>query len=233
MRIYGVVIADHDEFRPFRDKVCAEHKAVPGTEHGREVVALNTQKGNRVKVVCAGVGKVNAAAATAFLLSEGCEVIVNAGFSGLLTKENRGAFVVATRCFEADFNLTELGYGEFEKPKQTSFYDVSETLKRVGKKAIPDAVLAPVACGDLFLTDESRGRYLNETYGVAAFDMESGAVASVCYFSGCPFLVVRQVSDGADSEAAQEYRTNMTETKDLSSAVLACIQALDEESEID
>lgn len=231
MRKYGIVIADDGEFRPLAETAKTMEGFTAGRERGREFVTFLTPAGSQVKAVCCGIGKVNAATATAFLLAEGYTFIVNAGFSGSVSGEVRRAFIVATGSFEADFDLTPLGYEEFRKPAQECFYSVPRWVVSAAKKALPGAVTAPVACGDLFLTDAARGAHLNRDYGVVAFDMESGAVASVCHHSQRPFLVLRQVSDGADENAPKEYGDNSLMANDLTSAMLACLNSLDKESE--
>lgn len=232
MRKYGIVIADKGEFDPLVAVARMMDGFSSGKERGRDYITFQTKRGSLVKAVCCGIGKVNAATTAAFLLAEGADLLINAGFSGSLTGEVRRAFILATKSFEADFDLTPLGYEEFCKPGQEFCYPVKEWVLTAARKALPEAVVAPVACGDLFLTDAARGKHLHETYNTVAFDMESGAVASVCYHSDRPFLILREVSDGADEKAAEEYGTNSTSAEDLSSAILVCLDSLDKECEI-
>ena len=61
----------------------------------------------------------------------------------------------------------------------------------------------PIASGDQFIaSEEARERLQADLPDVLAIDMESGAVAQVCYEYGIPFGVIRIISDGADDEAA-------------------------------
>ena len=127
----------------------------------------------------------------------------------------------------ADFDFSTLGYKEFEKPGQQYIYYTDKDLLKIAQTALPYAITGGLACGDLFLTDAKRGRYLNEKYNVAAFDMESGAVAAVCNKCGKKFLILRQISDNADEDAKESYRHNNEQSKpDLLKALLSCISYL-------
>ena len=229
MKQYGIVIADDGEYRPLLDAAQTKDGFTADRLNGRDRFSFRTANGSLVTAVCCGIGKVNAATAAAFLIADGADVILNAGFSGSLVSDARFSFVLATESFEADFDLTPLGYAPYEKPGQTYRYKVDDRLLAAAREVLPDAAVAPVACGDLFLTDVSRGRALHESYGTVAFDMESGAVASVCFHSGKPFLILRQVSDGADESAASEYASNCLHAVSLTDALLKLIDRLDRE----
>ena len=226
--MYGLVIADKNEFEPVVNyaKQCGCYSL--GAFRGFDCVEFCVGEGKRIKAVFCGIGKVNAASAAAFLIGDGAEMILNIGLSGGLTHFGHDTIIIGSGSFEADFDLTKLGYAEFEKPWQEYIYKADENVISAAKRALPDAVVGMLACGDLFLTDAERGRYLNEKYGVAAFDMETGAIASVCSKSGVKYLILRQVSDSADENAAEEYKGNNEQSKpDLLKSLLSCISYLE------
>ena len=229
---YGIVIADDMEYAPLADYAKTCPGFVEDVFHGRPSVTFLSEKGSSVRAVYSGVGKVNAAATTAFLIADGVDIILNSGMSGALNGDATGRLILAESAFEADVDLTVLGYKEFEKPKQEYVYHTDERVLRLAEEALPDARVAPVCCGDLFLTDRSRGEYLYNSYGAEAFDMESGAVASVCFQCGIPFVILRQISDGADENTVATYRQNNEHSLHVHlMADIHCINRFDGEKE--
>lgn len=227
--MYGVIIADECEFAPAAEYAQTLPSYSEGTDHGNKYVCFTTDSGSTVKAVWCGIGKVNAASAASFLISDGAKAMFNIGLSGSLEKSPVNGIVIGASTVEADFDLTPLGYEEFAKPGQSYIYKADADLLEAAKAAISGGRVGALACGDLFLTDAKRGEYLNTKYGISAFDMESGAVASVCNKCGVPFLALRQVSDSADENAAAEYTENNNRSRsDLLEALLMCIDKYDE-----
>ena len=224
--MFGVVIADSCEFEPFVKFAFSQKGYCEGIEKGNKFVQFETDFGCKVKVLHSGIGKVNASMAASFLIAEGADAIFNVGMSGSLMGLPESNLVIAESSFEADFDLTPLGYKEFAKPEQIYVYDTDEELLSAAKNVLVNARVGKIACGDLFLTDAKRGKYLNENYGVVAFDMESGAIASVCYKCNVPFLAIRQISDNADENAAETYTGNNELCKDdLLTALMKVIKS--------
>ena len=64
-------------------------------------------------------------------------------------------------------------------------------------------------------------------FGINTFDMETGAIASVCYSCDVPFLSIRKISDDSEDSAAEDYRqmNELAETA-LSEILLEIIKNL-------
>ncbi len=201
----GVVIADDMEFLPL--KRCLQQRGVPqttGQAWGCELVSFRWD-GAQVTAVQCGIGKANAAAAAAFLIAGGAQVLLNIGLSGAVAPLRRGQLVLGETYLETDFDVTPLGYPPYRKPGQAGPYRADEALLAAfcTRFSLQKGLLGS---GDFFLTDPAKKqRYLDEL-SVLAFDMESGAIAAVCDKCGVPFLSLRQISDGADGESKEEYR---------------------------
>lgn len=199
----GIVIADEFEYQPFlqfaQTKNCKEEE-----KHGRKRLTYTDGEKTVIAVQC-GIGKVNAATATALLIAEDkVDVILNAGLSGAVHSLCRGDVVVGTSYLECDFDLTAIGRELGEKPDQPSVYLPDKNL--LGDAlTIPHVKPAALGTGDLFLTDKVKGRMYHEKFGIHAFDMETAAIASVCHFDEIPFLSIRKISDSADDEAKSDY----------------------------
>ena len=163
--------------------------------------------GKEIAVCICGVGKVNAASATAFLISDmQADFILNAGLSGAVSGLKREDMVAAETYVECDFDLTAIGYGLGVKP------DGQEYILKADEKLLSYAlesrgiIKTKAGTGDIFLTDAARKKLYSDTFGIGAFDMETAAIASVCEKCGVPMVSVRKISDDADDCSVQDYR---------------------------
>ena len=206
----GVVFADSMEYAPFIDWARTQKNTKEGILFGNDCVEIAVEKyGRELRIVGvkSGIGKVNAAAATAYLISaEKADIILNAGLSGAVSGLKREDMVAGESYIECDFDLTAIGYKPGEKcDGQKSLLEadaklLSYALKSEGIKK------APCGTGDIFLSDPVKKEYFRETFGIKSFDMETGAIASVCEKAGVPMLSLRKISDDADDSSVEDYR---------------------------
>ncbi len=222
----GLVIADEMEFKPFaewsQDQSERRENQLLGYE--RISFALENQ-GRKIQLdaVLCGIGKVNAATAAAFLASEGVDIMLNIGLSGAISNVRRGDFVAGTQYVEADFDLTPLGYQLGEKPGQEFCYQADPRLLEAAQKACPGLKSGILGCGDLFLNNADKKDLYYKTFDLTAFDMETGAIGSVCYRAGIPYLSIRKISDDAAEQSVDEY----TEMNNLAeSSLVDVLQSL-------
>ena len=113
--------------------------------------------------------------------------------------------VAGSSYIECDFDLTAIGYELGKKPQETYRYKADKSLFDAAM-TIDGVTEAVCGCGDLFLADPAKKNMFKEIFGITEFDMETGAVASVCHDAGIPFLAIRQISDTADDAAVESYR---------------------------
>ncbi len=72
-------------------------------------------------------------------------------------------------------------------------------------KGMPGLRIGMIATGDWFVnTREKALEILSKHPAAIAFDMESCAIAQVCYMRSCPFISFRVISDNPLSEKGQE-----------------------------
>lgn len=202
----GLVIADVYEFAPI-EKIVKDGNGKTINLHGDKCAVFNINKGEKsaeIYAVLCGIGKVNAAAATANLINLNCEIIINSGLSGAIDVLKPGEFTVGTRYIEHDFDSTPLGYKKYEKPLQEYIYNADDGLLKIFTKmgATPGVMVA----GDSFICCNVKTAELKENLNAMSCDMESAACASVCKKAGVPFIAVRKISDNADDEAIETYR---------------------------
>lgn len=206
----GVVFADSMEYAPFIDWAKTQTGIKEGKLFGNDSVELTVENcGRKMRIVGvkSGIGKVNAAAATAYLIaSEKADIILNAGLSGAVSGLKREDMVAGESYIECDFDLTAIGYGPGEKcDGQKSLLEadgrlLSYALQSEGIKK------APCGTGDIFLSDPVKKEFFKKTFSISSFDMETGAIASVCDKAGVPMLSLRKISDDADDSSVEDYR---------------------------
>lgn len=221
----GLVIADIDEYKPFL-AACGRFDITDKPLFGRAgcVVEMN---GLKLRVVCCGIGKVNAAAATAFLIADGVQAVFNIGLSGGMNGIARGQLSAPDRFFEHDFDLTPLGYPMGEKPQQVNTYFADKQLLNMLCEQQPAIKMGAAVTGDCFVCDDRLRSRLNERYAPVTCDMETAAIASVCADAAVPFLSVRKVSDDAGDNARDSYTDmNMSQDCDAAEVLIGLLERL-------
>lgn len=153
---------------------------------------------NKVIAIQCGIGKVNAAISTLTLIENfHPSLIINTGVAGG-TGSGAGILdiVVGERIAYHDCWCgpgTEWGEAAgcpryFEPPK--------ELLDMKALNSIPNIKKGLIASGDIFVSRPEDVRHILEVHPeTIAVDMESGAIAQVCYLKSTPFLCVRVLSD--------------------------------------
>ncbi len=212
----GLVIADIQEYVPI-DELCRKHGGEVSLLYGDKLSVFDLEcEGRAVKIsaVLCGIGKVNAAAATAYLIASGCDAIINSGLSGGISSVRRGDYTIGTRYVEHDFDVSPLGYKRSEKPDQDKYiYEADRDLFEA-YLSLGGIVPGVMVCGDSFISSDDDRKRLKEDFGAVSCDMESAAVASVCFKAGVPFIAVRRISDDAGNDAAASYTEMNTLAED-------------------
>ncbi|MCM1292279.1 MAG: 5'-methylthioadenosine/adenosylhomocysteine nucleosidase [Bacteroides sp.] len=155
-----------------------------------------------------GIGKVNAAVGTMTLIDHfSPELIINTGVAGG-TGGNAGVLdiVVGTRIAYHDVWCgpgTEWG----DAAGCPRFFHTSDKVNSLPCLHEGDTVKhGLVASGDVFVSDAHIIDHIRSLYpDVDAVDMESAAIAQVCYLRGVEFACMRVISDtpGADDNISQ------------------------------
>ena len=219
----GIVIADDMEFLPM--KRCAEPFGyTDGEINGYNTISFKIGE-REIVAIESRIGKVNAAAATAMLvMKENPDCVLNVGLSGGVKGVNRGTVYTGTQFTECDFDLSPLGFELGVKPAQEYVYFADEDLL---SKIPADMNIRRLKCGtgDFFLTKEDMKADFYERFGINTFDMETGAIASVCKSCGVPFMSIRKISDDSEDSAAEDYRQmNTLAETDLSEILIEIIK---------
>ena len=195
------------------ERLTAALAAPERLEAGPFRVARGELEGVPTVVAECGIGKVNAAALTQYLVSLGVGSVVFTGVAGALDPELRvGDVVIGVDAVQHDVDVTGLGYAPGEVPGSGTVFACAPRLVALAAEAAGDldgvrVVKGRVASGDLFVADPAVGGRIRERFGAACAEMEGSACAQVCAAWGVPFVVVRSISDAADHAAQVDFRS--------------------------
>ena len=208
----GLCVADRGEYVPIAEaleKLGATRKNFFSRDGLFYQVQLK-EKTVEVYAVLSGIGMVNASAATMYLVNLGCEIIINTGYSGGISGVRAGQVVVGTKFIEHDFDLTGIGYKEFEKPEQEYIYGADIELSKAALQAFDGATECVMLSGDRFISSTAdKERFTKMFDGAVCCDMETAAVAYVCELADVKYVSVRLVSDTASDDSAGEYMDSL------------------------
>lgn len=201
----GFVIADNYEYDPFK-KFAGEFKPTEFVAFGNNCIEFDFNEKIKVVAVECGIGKVNAALATMYLINEEkVDMILNVGLSGAIQNVKRNFIVAGTQYVECDFDLTAIGYQLGVKPQDVYVYEADKNLIEKAKECSID-YFGKLGTGDIFLADSGLKEKYKNTFDICSFDMETGAIAAVCHKGNVPFLAIRKISDDCDENAVENYK---------------------------
>lgn len=173
-------------------------ETISGITFTKGVIAGNTV----VAAVC-GIGKVFAAlCAQSMILRYSPNAIINIGVAGTLTAGLRVLDIaIADKVCQHDIDTSPLGdpvglvsgVNLVEFPANPALV---EELCRATTACGVQYRTGTIASGDQFLHDSEKKRWIHETFGAIAGEMEGGSIGQVCYVNRIPFAVMRCISDG-------------------------------------
>jgi adenosylhomocysteine nucleosidase len=180
------------------------------SQHGRFEVYSTKYQSHDLSFILCGIGKVNAALHTQFIVDKfSPDYVINVGVAGGLTPDlSFGDVVIANDLIQHDMNVSAFGIPLGQIPRMDVFaFNCSAYLIKLAEEIIhPDfkVKIGRVASGDQFIDDKERANKIYDTFGAIACEMEGAAIAHACHVNNVPFLVVRALSDmaGSDDKAA-------------------------------
>ncbi|PAF40958.1 5'-methylthioadenosine/S-adenosylhomocysteine nucleosidase [Terribacillus saccharophilus] len=185
-----------------KEVVVAGYEITEGTLSDKQVVLLKS-----------GIGKVNAALATAMLIERYApEAIINTGSAGgFATNLEVGDIVISDSVVHHDVDVTAFDYVYGQVPQMPPAFQADQELVQLAKSVIdkfPDtnAEIGLIATGDSFMSDPERVAFVRDKFpAMLAAEMEAAAVAQVAYHYGTPFVIVRALSDIAGKESSVSF----------------------------
>lgn len=163
-----------------------------------------------------GIGKVNAATGvTNLIIRYQPDCVLSTGCAGGIDKVLRVADVVVGQeiCYHDVFCGEDVELGQVQGLPRCFMGD--ERLLKVATSLQSDVRVVPglICSGDRFVTDRAELDAIKSTYpdGMAV-DMESAAIAHVCYLYKMPFLSFRVISDTPGADAHFQQYLNFWDT---------------------
>ncbi len=180
---------------------------------GQIVFHTGLLAGKPVVLVLSGIGKVNAAVATALVIQQfkpAC--VINTGSAGGLGAGLKvGDVVLGAEAAHHDVDVTAFGYVPGQVPQQPPRFASDAVLLQTARQAAAAFAGAAiveglVVSGDAFIHERSKIDAIRRDFAdVQAVEMEAAAIAQTCHVLATPFVIVRAISDAADEAASQSF----------------------------
>lgn len=207
--VVGIIGAMEEELEPLSCSMDSESIKVKANMRFK----CGYISGLKVVLVVSGIGKVNAAVCTQILADDfSVDKIINVGVAGGMGSNVKcGDVVIAESLVQHDVDTSAFGDKIGQIPRMDTFDFVCD--KELVKKAQAASLsvcnysthTGRIVTGDQFIADCSKLKWLQREFGAIACEMEGGSIAQACYLNHIPFVVIRSISDNANSDAHMDY----------------------------
>ena len=194
-------------------------KCMMGMLYGKEIILLKS-----------GIGKVNAAMQVTSLIAKmQPNYIINSGVAGGIGEGmHQGDIVVGTEACYHDVWCGEGAWGQVQGfplkfPADAHLLDAMKEVNRQQSTDNSQLVFGLICTGDQFISDLATLQGIKRNFPDGkAVDMESAAIAQVCYAKQVPFMSLRIVSDtpGMEPDNTTQYLDFFAEAPKKTFAVL-------------
>ncbi|WP_300367825.1 5'-methylthioadenosine/adenosylhomocysteine nucleosidase [Brachyspira sp.] len=172
--------------------------------------------GKNIVLLKSGIGKVNAAIATTIAIERfNVEKIIFTGVAGSGNPSyDISDIVISKDLIEHDFDTSALDGDEltvlvkgYDKNYYPADNDLVELAKESSQKVITEnkVYVDTIATGDQFVGDNNKVKQIHNKFKAGAIEMEGAAVAHAALMYKVPFVVIRSLSDKADSDAVVDF----------------------------
>ena len=208
----GIIAAMDSEVRDIKsameDGIKIHHGGMTffkGKLHQKEVIAVKS-----------GVGKVNAAMCTQILIDVfKVNTLIHVGVAGAVHPDLEiGDIVISEDSCQYDMDARAFGHPRGEIPNMdTTFFKADPTLIKLAETAAQELNvnyrIGRVMTADLGVDSHKLKEELREEFGGLCVEMEGAAVGQVAMLNQVPYLVIRSMSDKADSNLTDDYKANL------------------------
>ncbi|ALX48157.1 5'-methylthioadenosine/S-adenosylhomocysteine nucleosidase [Lentibacillus amyloliquefaciens] len=196
---------------------------IRGKLAGREAVLLKS-----------GIGKVNAAMATAILHEQfQPSQVFNTGSAGGFADDlNVGDLVISTHVVHHDVDVTDFGYAYGQVPDLPAMFAADTNLVAKATQAVQTLDIhfreGMIATGDAFMENPEAVKTVRARFpAMIAAEMEAAAIAQVCYQYDTPFVIIRALSDIAGKESSVSFDEFLeTAAGNAANLIMAFIRSL-------
>ena len=209
----AIINAMHKE----HEQIVALLSDVKNVSEGRLTFVEGTLNGKHLVLMESGIGKVNAAIGAVELINRyHPDALINTGVAGGIDACLDVMDVVAgKRVAYHDVDCgpeSELG----QVQGLPLYYEADAKLYEAAMQIKPEATRIHgglICSGDQFITDKAQLQTIKNRFADGlAVDMESGALAQVCYIYKVPFLSFRIISDTPGADKHFDQYQNFWET---------------------
>ncbi|WP_425619768.1 5'-methylthioadenosine/adenosylhomocysteine nucleosidase [Buchnera aphidicola] len=183
----------------------------------RHTVYLGTFKNNNIFLIESGIGKVSSSIAVMILINVyQPNIIINGGSAGSLKSSlNIGDVILPKQVCYYDVNLTNFNYSYGQIPTYPQKFTVNQKCNKFFKNKYFNNQLnvqtGLIISGDSFISDNIYTSILKNLFPAAiAVDMESAAIAQICYKFNIPLIVVKSISDLSNENATFNFKKNIS-----------------------
>lgn len=164
-------------------------------------------------VVRSGIGKVNSAICAQILIDDfNVDYIINVGIAGGIGMDIRpGDVVIAENLVQHDMDTSAFGDKLGQVPRLDTYdFRCSEELIKKAEMGCSElnkinSFKGRIVTGDQFIADAEKIKWLKEKFNALACEMEGASIAQVCHLNNIPFVVIRSISDNANTGAHIDY----------------------------
>ena len=180
-----------------------------------------------LSLVVSGIGKAFASFAAHPLISRHERILIM-GTSGGLADEKVGSVYLVDEFIEYDMDATGLGFALGVTPFSGMKSEVISNAGDAYRSAVQAAADAAgvgltkgrAISGDRFVSDPAVSKRLEKDLGASVVDMESAAVAKLCWREKRGVLALRYVSDNANHDSATDWQTNVVRSSAVFNEIL-------------
>ncbi len=189
--------------------------------HGKLNRKVSNYNSVYITLAWSGWGKVSAARAITRILAgiNKIDLIIFTGVAGAANKSlNQWDIVIANEVIQHDMDARPI-FEKYVLPplkkaklksddlfKNWIFNSLTRSVRNGYLARFGNIKKGLIATGDSFISDERViKRIKNEIPNLEAFEMEGGAVAQVAEQEGVPWVIVRVISDKADSNSEMDF----------------------------
>ncbi len=202
-----------------------------------DIPIIQGRLGNKdVVVVRCGIGKVNAALATQCVIDHyNPSAILNSGVAGGLSPTAKiGDLVVGTASLQHDFDVRKFGYPRGVVPRLAASTFTADphlleaaTLAANKELACNQVHQGLIVSGDQFISSVEQKQDILAFFPEAmCAEMEGAAIAQVASVNRIPHLIMRAISDQADSTAPHDFDQYLLDVIPVLNTVIQKLLAL-------
>ena len=218
----GILCASEEELNPFLSKIrnsTVSEKALLTIHEG--IIA-----GIPAVLLYCGVCKVNAALAAQLLID-------NYQVDGLIVSGTAGGLDESLSVFDCIVG-SEIAYHDVAEDILTEYHPWLSSIwfqadffllscaQKAAYKRNQKIHIGRMITGESFITDEMKDKLI-EKYHPLSVDMETAAIAHVCYANHIPFLAVRAITDTADENSPVHFENNCSKASEIASELVIAI----------